>query len=335
LKRSEQGGGEVMSNPIRQQSTFFRGIYDFSDPSGAIVAAKVPASGSVDLYSGTAVIVRPNQTAIFIYKGTITDIFESGTHIVNTENLPILSQLTNWRFDFQNPLRCELFYISHQIFVSRRWGSPQPIIVNFEDFGSIPIRAYGNFHVKINNPLTFFKKLMGTRMSYGVSDVDEFIQGLILEAIPSCLNQIKKLEQLPSSYESISTLVTQRVQNEIIKYGFFLENIQLLSAIPSKEVIEALEAKTAIKIIGSQKDYLIYQAAKSLNAATEKNATANDPLQMMMGLMLSKGIIGADYHDKEDRVRVVAPLNSAAHCQHCQLRMPIDSKFCSQCGKKV
>ena len=52
-----------------QQSVLFKGIFEFEDPSGVLLAAKIPANGSADLYSGTAIVVKANQCALFVYKG--------------------------------------------------------------------------------------------------------------------------------------------------------------------------------------------------------------------------------------------------------------------------
>ena len=61
-----------------KQSTLFKGIYEFEDPSGTLLAGKVPAVGTVDLFSGTAVIVKPNQCALFVYKGKVADVLFAG-----------------------------------------------------------------------------------------------------------------------------------------------------------------------------------------------------------------------------------------------------------------
>ena len=47
-----------------KQRGIFSGIYEFEDPSGGLLASKVPLNGTADLYDGTAVIVKPNQMAI-------------------------------------------------------------------------------------------------------------------------------------------------------------------------------------------------------------------------------------------------------------------------------
>jgi membrane protease subunit (stomatin/prohibitin family) len=322
--------GGMMPNSNRNQSTFFKGIYDFEDPSGALVAAKVPAVGSVDLYSGTAIIVRPNQCAVFTYKGQIAEVFFSGTHEVKTENMPILTSLANWKFGFESPLRCELIFVAGHSFTSRRWGTPQPILTNIEGFGSVPIRAFGNFNVVVSNPKLFYLKLMGTRTTFSISDIDDFLQGQIVELLPEILLTIKSLEDLSQSYTELSKKLEFELKQELDEYGLSIQKIQILSVLPSKEVLEAMEAKTAIKIIGSQKEYLLYKAATSLGQPNDNHG--NDPLQTMLGMMLGKGLLGADYHDKE-KIPAIESANQL--CQNCRKSVPSDSRFCPSCGKKV
>ncbi|MCO5144528.1 MAG: SPFH domain-containing protein, partial [Oligoflexia bacterium] len=104
------------------QTTLFKGIYEFEDPSGTLLAAKVPYDGSADLYDGTVVIVRPNQCCAFIYKGELADLYMDGTHELKTENLPVLTRLSNYQLGFKSPLRAELWFFSGHLFTCRRWG---------------------------------------------------------------------------------------------------------------------------------------------------------------------------------------------------------------------
>ncbi len=313
----------------KTQSLMFRGIYEFEDPSSSLFAAKIPATGTLDLYSDTVIVVKPNQGALFIYKGQIADRMNSGTFQITTQNVPLLTRLANWKFGFESPLRCELIFFAFQIFTSRRWGTTRPALVKFDNFDApIPIRAFGNFNVRLIDPIKFFSTLFGTRTTYSVTELEEFIQGQISEILPDVLKGCGTLEKLSTRFEDTSRRIEVLVNRKIEMFGFSVSQLQVLSALPSKEIIEALEAKSAIQIIGSQKEYLLYKAANSL-AASEQGG-GNDPAQLMMGLMLGKGLIGNDYHEKEVNQSI-----SGAHCIKCGTTLATKAVFCQACGNKV
>lgn len=317
---------------MAEQSNFFRGIYEFEDPSASLIAAKIPAVGTVDLYSNSVVVVKPNQRALFIYQGKIADIMNSGTFQIHTQNVPILTRLASWKFGFESPLRCELVFFSTQLFTSRRWGTAKPVLASFENFSSpVPIRAFGNFNVKLTDLNLFFSTLFGTRSTYSVADLDEFIQSQIQEVLPSTLQDIKKLEEINITLPGVSKKIESLLNIKLQPFGLAVNGIQTLSALPSKEIIEALEAKSAIQIIGSQKEYLLYKAANSLSV--NENGDANDPMQMMMGLMLGKGLITADVDSREREVVKVS--TAASFCSACGTSLAHDARFCQACGKKL
>lgn len=312
------------------QSLLFRGIYEFEDPSGTLIAAKVPAIGSADLYDGTVVLVRPQQCALFIYQGQIADVLLAGSHTLKTENIPILTRLANFKLGFQSPLRSELVFVAGHIMTGRRWGSPQPTLVSMKELGSVPIRSFGNFSVAVCEPKLFFSKLMGTRTALTMSDLEDFVQGQIVELLPEVFTGISSLDDLSKSYSAISKKLEKRINEQLRPYGLMIPSIQILSALPSKEVVQAMDAKTAIQLIGSQREYLLYKAANSLTATGD--GTSNDPMQMMMGLMLGKGLLGADYHEKEAKN---ATIEAKTSCPVCGGKVPNEARFCSQCGGKL
>ncbi len=147
--------------------------------------------------------------------------------------------------------------------------------------------------------------------------------------LPEVFSEIKTFEQLSQSQNILSKKIETLLNLELQNYGIATQKIQIISALPSKEVIEAIDAKMAIKMIGSQREYLLYKAANSLSA--DKDKLSNDPMQMMMGLMLGKGLIGADYSEKEARQDIEAK----SVCANCGHRSEVKAIYCSQCGKKV
>ncbi|MCB0411824.1 MAG: SPFH domain-containing protein [Bdellovibrionales bacterium] len=203
------------------------------------------------------------------------------------------------------------------------------MLVDIKDYGPAPIRAYGNFNVAIVDPKAFYTKLMGSRTAYSISELESFVQGQLIEVLPEVFGEINTFEQLSKSQNELSRKLETLLNKELRVFGLACQRIQIISALPSKEVIEAIDAKMAIKVIGSQREYLLYKAANSL--VGDRDKTANDPMQMMMGLMLGKGLLGADYNEKEEKLE----LEARKMCGSCGHKSEVKAIYCSQCGKKV
>lgn len=316
------------SSGAKKQSGAFRGIYEFEDPSGSLLAAKVPHSGSVDLYEGTVVVVKPNQCAIFIYEGKIADVLRAGTHTLNTGNTPILTKLANWKLGFQSPLRCELIFLSGQLFTARRWGTSQPALLALPGVGSVPVRGFGNYSVRLLNPQYFYMELFGSRSTFSITDLEEHIQGELIEQLPKALSIVSSIAELSSRQNEVSARLQELVAPRLKECGVGIDNIQVLSLLPPKEVMEALDAKLAIQMIGNQKEYLLYKAAQSLSAG-EIGKAGNDPMHMMMGLMLGKGLLGA-----EEAPAAASVAGLTFSCRHCMGSIASgEYRFCPHCGK--
>jgi membrane protease subunit (stomatin/prohibitin family) len=319
----------MSSSQAKKQDGVFRGIYEFEDPSGALLAAKVPHTGSADLFEGTVVVVKPQQCAIFVYEGKIADVFGPGTHKLKTENIPILTRLANWRLGFQSPLRCELIFLNGQLFTARRWGTSQPAILPIEGVGAVPIRGFGNYSVRLLHPQHFYMEVFGSRSAFSISDLEDHIQGELIEQLPKALSIVKSVDELSAKQNEVSERLQELVEPRLKECGIGIDNIQVLSLLPPKEVMEALDAKMAIQMIGNQKEYLLYKAAQSL-ASGEGANTANDPMHMMMGLMLGKGMLGSEEPVRE----VKTPTQVGMSCRHCFGSIAsAEYRFCPHCGK--
>jgi membrane protease subunit (stomatin/prohibitin family) len=317
-----------MAKP-REQSLFFRGIYEFEDPSGGLLAARVPQAGTADLFRDTVVLVRPNQRAMFIYEGRVAEILGEGTHRLENRNIPILTRLANWKLSFQSPLRCDLWFFATNVFPARRWGTTQPVIHKFPSLGSVPIRAYGNFTLALKDPETFYLNLVGGRTSYDITDLEGYLQGHILELLPQALQVVNNISELNILQEDVSQRLEKLLKPVAGRDGLEVRDVQVLSMLPTQEVLEALSARTAMNLIGDKREYLLYKAANSLEGF---EGSGSDPMQMMMGLMLGKGLFNLDYHEKEQKA--IEPARGII-CPSCSQPAESHHRFCPSCGKEI
>lgn len=327
-------------SPQNQQSVLFKGVYEFEDHSGVLIAAKVPPIGTVDLYSGTKIIVKANQCALFIYKGQITEVLDQGVHSVKTENFPILTRLANWQFGFESPLQAEIWFFSNAVFAGRRWGTTQPMIYDFPGYPAVPIKAYGIYNIVVRDSKKVFMTLVGNRASYDISELDNLIQAQITQLLPTTLSVVPNLESLNKSQAEVSKELLIIVNKALEQYGVELVSLQAIAMVPSVEVIQALGDKVAMDIIGNKREYLLYKAANSLlapHASGEKSSS--DSMQLMMGLMLGQSLL--DHRERErpflssDNDSRNALPDKSQICPKCNGIIGVNDKFCSSCGAKL
>jgi membrane protease subunit (stomatin/prohibitin family) len=317
------------------QTGLFRGIYEFEDPSGTLLATRFPQHGSADLYSGTAIVVRPNQTAMLVYTGQIAEILHAGTHTIATDNFPILTRLANWKFGFTSPLRCEIWFFSNQLFTARRWGTTQPILFPLAGAGTVPLRVFGTYTLQVKDPGWLYLKLIGSRSSFDITEVDDWIQAQVQECLPEALSPIKEFKDLSLRQGEAGKRLLSLLFSRLTKMGLEPSNVQVLSILPPQEVLQALDEKLAIQVIGDERSYLLYKAANGLDALHKQGG---DPLQMMMGLMLGKGLLGTSQGVPVGTPAATpgglpSPAAGNRFCTACGQPNAVSSKFCSQCGK--
>lgn len=309
------------------QSLFFRGIYEFDDPAGAILAARVPATGTADLYSGTRVLVKPGQSVILVYNGQVGDVLGPGNHEIKTENIPLLTRLANWRFGFESPLRCELIFVSRQKFVGLKWGTSEPVLLQLPGSQSIPVRGYGTYNLHVIGPDQFFKTLMGSRMSMELSDVQLFVQAQIQQVLPQALTLIPNLTQLNAKQSAVAEKISTMILRSLIDYGLQIEDVRVLSLVPPDETLHALDEKSAMQVIGDPQKYLLYKMANSFGNGSQ--STNSDPMHMMMSLMVGRGLMGIADPDRNRAQQVTAVQRQ---CPKCGSMSESSFQFCPHCG---
>lgn len=114
----------------------------------------------------STITVKESQVAIFVHKGQIADILMPGLHDMKTEILPILTKLAAWKYAFQTPITCDVYFVNTKQFTNIKWGTLNPIMMRDPDFGAIRVRGYGAFSFRVDDAAVFLKELFGTNSSF-------------------------------------------------------------------------------------------------------------------------------------------------------------------------
>jgi len=83
----------VRLNPFLEKQLI--AVIQWNEPEPGILAYRFPMQ-DMEIENGGRLTVRESEMALFVNEGKIADVFGPGLYTLNTENLPLLTDLMNW-----------------------------------------------------------------------------------------------------------------------------------------------------------------------------------------------------------------------------------------------
>ena len=111
---------------------------------------------------GAQLVVRESQAAVFVNMGKIADVYMPGMYTLDTKNMPILATLMGWKYGFNSPFKCEVYFVSTRQFTDLKWGTMNPIMLRDPEFGPMRLRAFGTYAMRAKDPAAFVRQIAGT-----------------------------------------------------------------------------------------------------------------------------------------------------------------------------
>lgn len=296
---------------------------------------------SDSLVLGSQLIVQEGQTAIFVKKGTICDVFFPGTYTLAADNLPILNRLVNLPFGGQTPFSAEVYFINTTVRLDIHWGTIDPIqLVDPKYFVKLRIRAFGQMGLRVTDCTTLFRELIGGMQQSDIVKFDkvkEYYRGLLVIKVKSAVadaiitNQISALE-ISTKLETLSQKVKEQILPDFEKYGFSIANFYIQSInFPDEDfekINKILEDKAAFEIMGdgryaTKRSFDVYEgAANNTNGVAGAFTAGGIGLGAAMNMGASMNQAVGNPIQKED----------TKECPSCHARISSSSKFCPECG---
>ncbi len=262
-----------------------------------------------EIKNGAKLTVRESQVAVFINEGQIADVFLPGMYTLNTENLPILATLKGWKYGFNSPFKAEVYFVSTKNFTDMKWGTKAPIILNDDRFGMLEIRSFGTYSIRVNEPATFIKEIVGTDGSFTRDKIDGQLRSIVVTRFTDAAGESKiPVEGFAANLNELSELAFTALQSEFGAYGleltkFLVENVSMPDEV-KKEIFELsrLEKVDLYKLAQMK-------AAKAMEKAAENQGAAGGGMGMGMGFMMANQM-GQTFQQAQPQP--VAPAQGAA-----------------------
>ncbi|PWF42070.1 SPFH domain-containing protein [Massilia glaciei] len=233
---------------IRKQ---FIDVLQWNEEAEGVLAWRFPMQ-DFEIQNGAVLVVRESQVAVFVNEGVIADVFGPGTHKLNTNTLPLLTNLKNWDKFFDSPFKSDVYFFSTRVQTGRKWGTAQPVTIRDKDFDMIRVRAFGMYSYRIADARAFFTEISGTREVYTRDEVEDQLRGIMLATMASSLGggNVPFLDMAANQ-----TLMAQQIKGGLAtafgRYGIGLDEFNVASVSLPEELQAALDERIAAGMKGS------------------------------------------------------------------------------------
>jgi len=196
------------------------------------IAWKFP---SEQLSTWTQLIVNESQEAYVVSGGVYDGPFLAGRHILKTENLPVIRTFLGLAFGGQSPFTAEVWYVNKAVNLDIKWGTPDPIQLKDPMHQiMVPIRAFGQYGIKIIDSKKFLLKLVGTLTKFDSKALSEYFRGVFLSKIKveiatNIVKQGISVLEISTDLTRISSDLRETLNNDVLEYGVELVQFNILS----------------------------------------------------------------------------------------------------------
>lgn len=282
----------ALFNKIRGE---FIDIIEWLDESGNTMIHRFERHGN-EIKMNAKLTVRESQKAVFVNEGVVADVFEPGMYTLNTENLPVLSTLKGWKYGFSSPFKAEVYFISTKNFTDLKWGTPNPVVKRDPDFGPVRIRAFGNYAMRIKDPVAFIKEIAGTKGDFTTDGVADHLRNIIVTRTSDAIveSNIPVLD-LGMNYDELSQFTHNKIQHEFDELGLVLTKFLIANISVPPEVQEAIDKRSSMGIVGDLNKYTQFQTANAMEAAANNpsGGGAAEGMGLGMGFGMANQMMGA------------------------------------------
>jgi membrane protease subunit (stomatin/prohibitin family) len=309
------------------------------------IVRRVPENGAGEFRLGSQLVVRESQQAVFVRDGKALDVFGPGRHTISTNNIPLLGGLIGLPFGGDSPFTAEVYFVSMREFLDMKWGTPQPLVYRDNDFGMIRLRAHGTYAIRIENPQMFVNQVVGTRGSYSVNDLDNYLKSIIINQFNDLLGTThKSILDLQGITLELAATAQAALATSFAQLGLRLITFQIVGITPPDEVLQKIDERSGMAAVGDLGAYTQFQAAQAMRdaAQNEGGGAAATGAGLGAGMAMGQAMANAMQQATSGQGGSGAATQGAGasaggsgFCSQCGKPLPPDAKFCPNCGAAV
>jgi membrane protease subunit (stomatin/prohibitin family) len=312
----------------------FIDVIQWTEDGAGVLQWRYPME-DMEIQNGAKLTVRESQMAVFVNEGTFADIFKTpGLYTLNTQTLPVLTNLRNWDKLFQSPFKSDVYFYSTRVQTNQRWGTPQPVTIRDKDFGAVRLRANGLYSYQLSDPAVFHQKIAATQGTYTVDELEPHLRGTIVGKVSDTFaeSDVPFLD-MAANIEEFSAAMREQVRPVFADLGLTLLSFQVQSLSLPDELQKMLDDRIGMNMAGDLQKYTQFQVGRSIPIAAANEGAGAAGIGAGLGAGMAMGKAMADAMTPSGGG--AQPSAETKFCNECGKTIPRTSKFCPECGAKL
>jgi len=313
--------------------------WEGSDNTGSVKGENVMYRYPRNIQWNDNVIVKEDECAIFFRDGKAMHNFNRpGRYAMTTQNVPVLGNLGAAITGVRQ--LGEIYFLQKRE-LRGKFGTTEPLAFRDPDFGLVRIRAFGKFAYKVEDPMLFITKFVGTEGMSNSNKIIDWLKSEIVQYLNDSLGELKRdknmaIVDIPAYLNEVEQIIISKIADETKQYGLIITNIAGLNINLPKEVQEAIDKRGAMSTLGV--NYMEYQTGKAIEGVgkgAEKGGDASTFAGLGAGMGAGVGIGQAMAQGMKQEPAQPAKTKVKVKCPKCGAEIPKESKFCNECGNKM
>ena len=247
----------------------FIDVIHWTEDRDGVLAYRYPMQ-DFEIQNGAQLTVRDSQICVFVNEGQVADVFGPGLYTLNTQTLPILTNLKNWDKLFDSPFKSDVYFFSTRLQLDRKWGTPNPITIRDKDFGMVRMRAFGIYSYKLADPSKFYKEVSGTRETYTVDDLDGQLRNLVVAGMSNLFGESGvPFIDMAGNQAELGVKMKEALLPVFERYGLALDAFAVQNVSLPEELQLMLDKRIGVNMIGGMQAYTQLQTAEAIPLAAQ------------------------------------------------------------------
>lgn len=250
-----------------------------------------------NIKQGARIVVHETQVALVYFQGQYSELLTAAKaaeyRFDFSPNIPFFDKILNAAHNGSTPYFVEVWFFNMTTERKMPWGigGSSTIVHDSSVNLDVPIAANGDYSLKIEKPLTFARKLIGTLHNYNTEDMFDFINSNVLEKITPAFVDVCNGQEKFAIRDLNTSVIRQKLRDTVKKelndelssdYGIEITQFNIRAVDLSEyDKLQAARREAFESTVGLREYGGISYAQQMLDAT--KMAASNEGAGAMMG----------------------------------------------------